>query len=134
MLRLQGIDHTDIVQAVNEMRLRSHVGNAISVNIMERIVSRLLPAAGLTTGIEDPWQNGKAIAKLREARGSGPTFASVPFTLQYHPSEVHYLGFHSHDSNVIVVTRSWAVDNFRLKYDHYDRDLQGYASSTDPFY
>ena len=51
MLRLQGLPETFIqiaeAAAVSEPQLRQMIGNAMSVNVLVTILSRLLPALGL---------------------------------------------------------------------------------------
>lgn len=47
MMRLQGIDPKDLRVAVPETQLGRQIGNAMSVNVLERLFARILPAAGL---------------------------------------------------------------------------------------
>ena len=46
MMRLQGVD-TDLPVVGPEMHFRRLLGNAMSVNVLERILCALLPASGL---------------------------------------------------------------------------------------
>jgi DNA (cytosine-5)-methyltransferase 1 len=61
MLRLQGMRPKRFRLPVkngvrmSERKLRMMVGNAFSVNVVVRILSRLLPAAGLTGALKDPY-------------------------------------------------------------------------------
>ena len=48
MLRLQAIDHTEFVVAVPECTLGQQIRNAMSVNVIERILVQALEAAGIT--------------------------------------------------------------------------------------
>jgi DNA (cytosine-5)-methyltransferase 1 len=57
MLRLQGIDAGNFKQVVSDSVLGKQIGNAMSVNVVERIFVRLLPAAGLVKGkLTDRWE------------------------------------------------------------------------------
>jgi hypothetical protein len=68
MLRLQGHNPRRFRCAVSARQLGKQIGNAMSVNILERIYCSLLPACGLVSGtIPDPWLDGRAIARLRES-------------------------------------------------------------------
>jgi len=57
MLSLQGIPAGRIQRPpnVSEKALAAMVGNAFSVNVMERVLSRALVAAGLLKKCKDPW-------------------------------------------------------------------------------
>ena len=46
MMRLQGVD-SSLVVVVPELQFRRLLGNSMSVNVLERILCTLLPAAGL---------------------------------------------------------------------------------------
>jgi DNA (cytosine-5)-methyltransferase 1 len=52
-LRLQGFDDC-FVNEVSERQLRMMLGNCMSLNVLERIFCRLLPAAGLSGPLRDP--------------------------------------------------------------------------------
>merc|ERR1719356_2074307 len=57
MFRLQGMDMTKFNQVVSDGELGKQIGNAMSVNILERLFVRLLPAAGLVKGkLTDRWE------------------------------------------------------------------------------
>merc|ERR1711957_857686 len=47
VMRLMGMDPTKVKVAVTEGALGKQLGNTMSVNVVERIFVRLLPAAGL---------------------------------------------------------------------------------------
>ena len=59
MLRLQGLPSRHILRHqgdVTDRQLGGMIGNAISVNVLERIVGRVLPACGLVRGaLSDRW-------------------------------------------------------------------------------
>merc|ERR1740121_2080166 len=79
MMRLQGIatPAEGFVQRVSDPQLGKQIGNAMSVNVLERIFVRLLPAAGLWPArqLQDRWEAKKrtlpewskaAVAKSRK--------------------------------------------------------------------
>jgi site-specific DNA-cytosine methylase len=53
VLRLQGFDDC-FLNVVTERQLRMMLGNSMSLNVLERIFCRLLPAAGLSGPLLDP--------------------------------------------------------------------------------
>merc|ERR1711935_1037171 len=70
MMRLQGMDPTKFTVAVSENRLGHQLGNTMSVCVLERLFTRLLPAAKLVPGtIKDRWASGQALKKLMATRG-----------------------------------------------------------------
>ncbi len=70
MFRLQGMDPTTFTVAVPERSLGQQIGNAMSVNVIERVLLRALKAANLIPNdTEDRWNNGKAIQTLSKTRG-----------------------------------------------------------------
>jgi len=73
MMRLQGMNATAFKVAVSETQLGKQIGNTMSVNVLERILVRLLPAAQLAKSrdLEDRWESGKAIKQLAKTRGKG---------------------------------------------------------------
>mmetsp|Transcript_56207 Transcript_56207/g.174313 ORF Transcript_56207/g.174313 Transcript_56207/m.174313 type:complete len:372 (-) Transcript_56207:526-1641(-) len=74
MMRLQGIDPASFKTVVSETQLGRQIGNAMSVNVLERIFVKALPAAGLAAhgSLTDRWQNRKPpaafTAQLRKRR------------------------------------------------------------------
>ena len=73
MMRLQGIDPETFKQVVSDSVMGQQLGNAMSVNVMERILAKALLAAGL---IQKPnlkasklklnrWESGEGLATLR---------------------------------------------------------------------
>ena len=45
------------------------IGNAMSLNVIERVLRRLLVSAGLAPNIgEDRWENGQAVKELEKSR------------------------------------------------------------------
>merc|ERR1711892_1489481 len=72
MMRLQGMDPTKFMVAVSENRLGHQLGNTMSVCVLERLFTRLLPAAKLVRRtIKDRWASGQALKKLMATRGKG---------------------------------------------------------------
>jgi len=70
MLRLQGMRASRFRLPVSrsgermrERQLRMMIGNAFSVNVVVRILSRLLPAAGLTDALKDPYGSRSVAAE-----------------------------------------------------------------------
>merc|ERR1719197_464143 len=57
--------------AVSQVQLGKQLGNTMSVNVLERIFVRLLPAAGLARkgSLADRWENGEAVKELMQTRG-----------------------------------------------------------------
>jgi len=62
--RLQGLNPDKIKVAVSARQWRMQLGNTMSVNVLERLLSRLLPAAGLTGALPDRWASGAAQTEL----------------------------------------------------------------------
>jgi len=73
MMRLQGMDPTKFTVAVCDNALGKQLGNTMSVNVLERLFARLLPAAKLVPkgAIKDRWASGQAVRKLASTRGRG---------------------------------------------------------------
>jgi len=73
MMRLQGMDPTKFTVAVSNAQLGKQLGNTMSVCVLERLFTRLLPAAKLVRGgiVKDRWENGQAVKKLAATRGQG---------------------------------------------------------------
>jgi len=70
MMRLQGMDPTIFKVAVSERELGKQLGNTMSVNVLERLLARLLPAVGLAARkLPDRWESGEAIRALGATRG-----------------------------------------------------------------
>ena len=68
--RLQGMNPDDFKQVVSDAQWRKQLGNAMSVNVVERLLARLLPAVGLTGALPDRWASGTAVAELEATRTS----------------------------------------------------------------
>ena len=66
--RLQGINPDDFKQVVPDAQWRKQLGNAMRVNVLERLLARLLPAVGLTGPLPDRWASGTAAAELEATR------------------------------------------------------------------
>eukprot|EP00442_Polarella_glacialis_P036748 CAMPEP_0115067410 /NCGR_PEP_ID=MMETSP0227-20121206/11373_1 /TAXON_ID=89957 /ORGANISM="Polarella glacialis, Strain CCMP 1383" /LENGTH=380 /DNA_ID=CAMNT_0002453471 /DNA_START=59 /DNA_END=1201 /DNA_ORIENTATION=- len=78
MLRLQGMDRKHFIQAVPDKVLGAQIGNAMSQNVLERLLIRLLPAAGLVATDRkfcDRWENyaskdaNRSVAVVRHTSG-----------------------------------------------------------------
>ncbi len=76
MLRLQGIDPTKFVVDVPVAQLGQQIGNAMSVNVIERILVKALEAAKLIRPSSlkgkdstlDRWENGQGFEQIRSSR------------------------------------------------------------------
>jgi len=66
MMRLQGMRPDNFRIAVSDRQLGIQIGNAMSVNILERLFVRALPAAGLVAHntLIDHWEDGKQPARM----------------------------------------------------------------------
>jgi site-specific DNA-cytosine methylase len=64
--RLQGSNPDKINVPVSDHQWRMQLGNSMSINVLERLLSRLLPAAGLTSALPDRWASGAAQRELEE--------------------------------------------------------------------
>merc|ERR1711972_355450 len=73
MMRLQGMNPTEFTVAVSESQLGKQLGNTMSVNVLERLFVRLLPAARLVKHgeLRDRWANGQAVKQLSCTRSRG---------------------------------------------------------------
>merc|ERR1711935_218805 len=72
MMRLQGMDPTKFTVAVSENRLGHQLGNTMSVCVLERLFTQLLPAAKLVRRtIKDRWASGHGLKQLMGTRGKG---------------------------------------------------------------
>lgn len=68
-MRSQGMEPTSFKLDVSEPELQKQVGNAMSLCVVERILNRLIPAAGLSNqALPDRWENGTAIQGLEDSR------------------------------------------------------------------
>merc|ERR1740123_3037219 len=66
MMRLQGMRPHKFKKVVSESQLGIQIGNAMSVNVLERLFVRALPVAGLVahSTLRDNWARGKPPAAL----------------------------------------------------------------------
>jgi len=73
IMRLQGMNPTTFKVAVSAGQLGRQLGNTMSVNVLERLLFKVLPAAKLVkkSEVEDRWANGKALRALAATRGRG---------------------------------------------------------------
>jgi len=77
MMRLQGMNPSKFKVAVSEAQLGKQLGNTMSVNVLERLLCKVLPAAKLVRHdvLTDRWANGSAVRQLNNTRSKG--FAEV---------------------------------------------------------
>jgi len=73
MMRLQGMDPTQFQVAVSKAQLGKQLGNTMSVNTFERLLTRVLPAAKLVRhgDVTDRWADGTAARLLSRTCGRG---------------------------------------------------------------
>ena len=67
MLRLQGMSPSKIVVDVSQSKLGQQIGNAMSINKIERILAAALKAADIVQGENNRfkrWENGTALKEL----------------------------------------------------------------------
>ena len=77
MMRLQGMNPSKFRVVVSQAQLGKQLGNTMSVNVLERLLVRLLPAAGLAApGLRDRWEDGSAVKSLARTVDHG--FATAP--------------------------------------------------------
>ncbi len=69
--RLQGMNPDKLKQVVTDTQWRKQLGNTMSVNVVERLLSRLLPAVGLTGALPDRWASGAALRDLEATKDLG---------------------------------------------------------------
>ena len=75
MLRLQGMDPSKFVIDVSSSKLGQQIGNAMSVNVIERILIAALKAANIVRGEKTQfkrWENGTAIAEILQSIEAKP--------------------------------------------------------------
>lgn len=72
-MRLQGMNATQFRVAVSESQLGKQLGNTMSVNVLERLFTRVLPAARLVRhgDLTDRWADGTAMRVLAGTCGQG---------------------------------------------------------------
>mmetsp|Transcript_24984 Transcript_24984/g.65047 ORF Transcript_24984/g.65047 Transcript_24984/m.65047 type:complete len:399 (-) Transcript_24984:152-1348(-) len=68
MMRLQGMNPTKFKLAISLNQVGHQLGNSMSVNVFERVLARLLPAAGMTGRLMDRWASGAALKELMASR------------------------------------------------------------------
>ena len=70
MFRLQGMDLTVFKNTIPETILGQLLGNAMSVNVIERVIFQALKATQLLPeGCQDKWENGEHISHLYSTIG-----------------------------------------------------------------
>ena len=72
MMRLMGINPSDFTLDVTIPQVAKQIGNAMSLNVIERIIYSILPAAGFGANkSEDRWVSGSAIQEIKASRNKG---------------------------------------------------------------
>ena len=69
MFRLQGMDPTIFNAVIPDTHLGQQLGNAMSVNVIERILQRSLAAANIYKMGTDRWETGKGLERLQSTIG-----------------------------------------------------------------
>ena len=71
MMRFMGMNPQEFVVVVSDTALGNQIGNSMSVNVLQRLLTRLLPAAGLidASAITDHWETGRAQQILLSTAG-----------------------------------------------------------------
>ena len=64
MFRLQGGSPANFKVAVSDSELGKLIGNAMSVNVIERVLLQALQATGRISGTEDRWESGEAVKNI----------------------------------------------------------------------
>ena len=64
---------TNFTVAVSDAQLAQQIGNAMRVNVLERLLARILPAAGLVNNgmCFDRWEIGAGVEQLSKTIGRG---------------------------------------------------------------
>ena len=68
LCRLMGMHPRRMKVVVSENQFAKQLGNSMTVNVLERIRARALPAAGLTAPLRDRWASEDAVAALEATR------------------------------------------------------------------
>ena len=91
-MRFQGIDPTIFTRDVSEPELGKQIGNAMSQCVIERLLNKLIPAAGFINKMpDDRWESGEAMKALEESRDK--TFRSTDQSeVSYCPGSPSELG------------------------------------------
>jgi len=80
IFRLQGMDHTQIKQAVSAKDMGEQLGNSMSLNVLERLLFQIFKVAEIpvkltdsdmfdNVHLSDSWQNGTALIRLCSSKG-----------------------------------------------------------------
>ena len=72
MMRLMGMNPTEFTLDVTLPQVAKQVGNAMSLNVIERIIYNILPAAGFgKNNNEDRWTSSRAMEEIKASRNRG---------------------------------------------------------------
>ncbi len=65
-MRFQGMLSTSLEVVVSDTDFGHQLGNSMSINVLQRLLVSLLPAAGLSPPgtLQDPWLSGEAQQEL----------------------------------------------------------------------
>ena len=75
--RLQGYHLHELRGSCTELQLRQMLGDTISLNVLERILSRLLHSMGLTGYLPDRWADGTRIRELVDGKAADDAAAAA---------------------------------------------------------
>ena len=68
-MRFQGTDPPSFKMDVSEPEMQRQIGNAMSLCVIERLLNKLIAAAGCVNQERpDRWENGEALRELEESR------------------------------------------------------------------
>ncbi len=70
MMRLQGMNPSKFYVDVTKRDLGEQIGNAVSVNVIERVLLRALQALHMiANSVVDRWKSGEALQEIRLTKG-----------------------------------------------------------------
>ena len=71
-MRLMGLKLDDLQMAVSQPNFLAQLGNSMAVNVLERLLCRVLPSVRLTGPLTDRWADGSAYAALSATSSRSP--------------------------------------------------------------
>ena len=72
MMRLMGMNPSEFTLDVTVPQVAKQIGDAMSLNVIERIIYNILPAAGFGANKnEDRWVSGSAIREIKASKNKG---------------------------------------------------------------
>ena len=75
---MRGVHLSIAKHGVSELQLKQMLGDTISLNVLERILTRLLPAMGLTGALPDRWADGTRFSELLAGKAADAVAAAAP--------------------------------------------------------